>query len=292
MYFGAMTRRRGFAIASVFKNEADNIDEWLAHHMNEGVDHFFLFDLGSTDRTGQALSRFVKSGTVSVYSAPSLQSFRERQIAAYNLCLKGGGRKYKWLTFLDVDEFLFSPSGKTVHEVLNELSHLKAIFVPWVIFGSSHLSRPSDAGVVESFIRRTASIENPSLSRLKHDKICRQYGVQISGHPIQGKTILQPRYVKSMRIHWPGESHMRHLKNELGEPIDSSFLNSFKPAPSFELLRINHYWLRGTESPKTDPHATEWGSENSPGAVLAWDELANEVEDTYLRDRNRNLRPA
>ena len=280
--------RGQIAVSSVFRNEARTIEEWLTHYLNQGIDHFFLFDLGSTDSVGSVLSPFVRAGYVSLLNAPELRSSRERQVAANNYCLRNGGRKFQWLCFLDTDEFLFSPARTNVREALAELSNLKAIFVPWVIFGSSNLAHPKECGVVESFTNRAASIENPMLSKIQHNRISEKYDVRISGHPIQGKTLVKPAYVKSMRIHWPGEGYMKYLRNEMGQPVDESFLHSLYPEPSFEFLRINHYWLRGKESPKIAPENVEWGTINSRQAVLAWDEYANQKEDFLLRDKNRS----
>jgi hypothetical protein len=37
------------AICAIFKNEGPHLLEWLAFHNMTGVDHFVLYDNGSTD---------------------------------------------------------------------------------------------------------------------------------------------------------------------------------------------------------------------------------------------------
>ena len=37
------------SIVAIFKNESWILKEWIEHYLNQGVDHFFLIDNGSTD---------------------------------------------------------------------------------------------------------------------------------------------------------------------------------------------------------------------------------------------------
>ncbi len=42
-------------VMAILKDEAPNMEEWLCHHMAIGVDHFFLYDNGSTDELHEVL---------------------------------------------------------------------------------------------------------------------------------------------------------------------------------------------------------------------------------------------
>ena len=37
------------SVIAIFKNESHCIEEWVNHYLNEGVDHFYMIDNGSTD---------------------------------------------------------------------------------------------------------------------------------------------------------------------------------------------------------------------------------------------------
>ena len=37
------------SIISMFKNESSIIKQWIEHYLEEGVEHFYLIDNGSTD---------------------------------------------------------------------------------------------------------------------------------------------------------------------------------------------------------------------------------------------------
>jgi len=46
------------SVYAIFKNESVALEEWLTHYINEGVDHFFLIDNGSTDDYEPILNKF------------------------------------------------------------------------------------------------------------------------------------------------------------------------------------------------------------------------------------------
>lgn len=37
------------SVLAIFKNETMIIEEWMNHYLNEGVEHFYLIDNGSSD---------------------------------------------------------------------------------------------------------------------------------------------------------------------------------------------------------------------------------------------------
>ena len=36
-------------VLAIFKNESHIINEWITHHLNQGVEHFYMIDNGSND---------------------------------------------------------------------------------------------------------------------------------------------------------------------------------------------------------------------------------------------------
>ena len=53
------------------KDEARFLPEWIAHHLNLGVEHFYVYDNGSTDGTKEVLAPFVDSGVATYVPWPS-----------------------------------------------------------------------------------------------------------------------------------------------------------------------------------------------------------------------------
>ena len=91
------------------------------------------------------------------------------------LNLRSAAAQSRWITFLDLDEFLFSPQQRDIHPILEAHGHLASLQVRRATFGSSgHRTKPP-GGVLESYTRRAAelrgpkSIANPRLIRAIHN---------------------------------------------------------------------------------------------------------------------------
>ena len=70
------------------------------------MERFFLYDNGSVDGFRQVLAPYVADGIVEAHD------WAERpQYKAYDDCLARHGAEARWIAFIDLDEFLFSPTG-------------------------------------------------------------------------------------------------------------------------------------------------------------------------------------
>ena len=58
------------SVMAILKDEAPNMEEWLCHHMAIGVDHFFLYDNGSTDELHEVLKPYADHGVVTTVYFP------------------------------------------------------------------------------------------------------------------------------------------------------------------------------------------------------------------------------
>jgi hypothetical protein len=61
-------------IISQFHNEATYLAEWVAYHRLVGVDHFWLYDDGSTDDWRSVLAPHLDEGVVEVLPLPEQHS--------------------------------------------------------------------------------------------------------------------------------------------------------------------------------------------------------------------------
>ena len=95
--------REGLAFVLIAKNEAPYITEWLDFHIKQGVSHFIIYDNESTDNLREVLRPYIESGTV-IYS---IITGKIRQLDAYNMALHDYGHKFKYMGFIDADEFVF-----------------------------------------------------------------------------------------------------------------------------------------------------------------------------------------
>jgi hypothetical protein len=230
------------SVCAIFKDEAENLDEWLTFHSYVGVDRFYLFDDGSTDNFSEVLEPWVLAGRVKLFSAHG-----RKQKKVYNYCLRRARFKTMWLAFIDIDEFLFAPNDQDLVQVLDEFRGCAGVLVRWVLFGSSgHFERPSTS-VIKSFTR-SAGPEIDVDFEVEYKFRRAVPNAKVTATTYQGKSILNPRRVLHMKIHSP-KFWLGNLVNESGSIFKrsqkSSFarMNYFKNTP-VKKLRINHYWSR------------------------------------------------
>src|SRR4051794_21967531 len=104
------------AISAIYRWEADYLREWVAFHRLVGVERFFLYDNASEDAHLEALAPFIEDGSVTVHPWPVFPG----QPSANVHCLERHAEDARWIAFIDVDEFLFSPAGRPLPDVLRD----------------------------------------------------------------------------------------------------------------------------------------------------------------------------
>jgi glycosyltransferase involved in cell wall biosynthesis len=131
----AQRAERGLAIAAVFRNEGPYILEWLEFHKLAGVEHFILFDNGSTDNSREVLI------PAEIARIATVLNWRGSQLAAYRKALLLFRRTFSWIAFIDIDEFLFPNSGLRLGPQLTNLGDASCLLVPWTTFGPNGLEK-------------------------------------------------------------------------------------------------------------------------------------------------------
>lgn len=125
--------RHALAVMAIMKNEGWNVEEWIAHYIQQGADHLFIIDNGSTDDLSDKIKRSVYRQKISLLSYPKkhMQSnhyrraFRSQKIR----------QTYRWLLVVDADEFCFARNHETLPEALRELERFDVIYMQWTYFG-------------------------------------------------------------------------------------------------------------------------------------------------------------
>ncbi len=143
------------------------------------------------------------------------------QVPAYNDCIRWHRHDSRWIAFIDVDEFLFSPTGKALPDVLAEYEAWPGVAVAWAMFGTGgHRSKPPGL-VIENYLRR---VEQPD--------------------PIMNmKSVVDPTRVTTyLSGHHCAYSYMSAV-DENHFPVDGHTL----VPPSSERLRLNHYHHKSEE---------------------------------------------
>jgi Glycosyltransferase family 92 len=141
------------AACAIFKDEAPYLAEWIEFHRLIGVERFFLYDNSSGDTSRVVLAPWVRAGVVQVTDA-SIPLAAGGQRVAYADGLERARGRVRWLAFIDIDEFLFSPQRESLAQILPEYERHPGVVVNWQVYGSSGLLTIPPGLVVESFVAR------------------------------------------------------------------------------------------------------------------------------------------
>jgi hypothetical protein len=204
------------AVCAIYRDEAPYLREWVAFHRLVGVDHFYLYNNRSTDDHLDALAPYLDDGTVVVRD----WRLYPGQVAAYEDCISRDSDHARWIAIIDVDEFLFSPTGKQVSEVLVDYEAWPGVGVNRAVFGTSgHRTRPPGL-VIENYLYRASDANSPL--------------------PI--KSIVDPTRVTSCH-----SSHSFLYRDGLAvdenkRAIDRPYAHA--ETMSRSILRVNHYWTK------------------------------------------------
>ena len=241
-------------LGAMFKNEGPYLEEWVRFHLERGVDHLYLYNNGSADGGEAALQPFIDAGSVSLFDWPTPKIEGSQMHAALD-CLARARGTSRWMAFLDLDEFLFSPS-EDLKSVLREFENEVGIEVNWICYGSSgHNSAPT-GGVLGSFVyraplqwkrnRQFKTIVNPEQT-IK--RIPRSHAWEFIG----GQRAVNERRERDgeqLGLIFRAERKMRQVFPALYDWVARRFpllLNRywvFDRKVSVDRLRINHYVVK------------------------------------------------
>ena len=225
--------RSDLAIAFTTQNEARHIAEWARFHRLVGVEHFVVYDNGSTDGTVEILRETV--GADRVTFMPWHQKFFDarrgaefhNQVFCFAHAVRNFGGAFRWLAFTDVDEFLVPKAALTVPEILESLGDFGCLSVPWAMFGRGGQDKMPTDGVLRNYLLRNRDpLTTPRALKFKCIvDACQVTAVQVHEFEINGRAegINEDGFMASHRNRGTAD-----------------FVRS-------EKLQLNHYYTRSDE---------------------------------------------
>ena len=138
------------AICAIFKNEARYILEWIGFHRMVGVDHFVLYDNGSTDDGPALIRRSPFAQDVTLIDWPQ----RAGQIPAYADFIARHARRFTWAAIIDTDEFIHPVESETLRPVLRRYDGFSAVLLNWLVFGPSGHERSPEGLAIANYTMR------------------------------------------------------------------------------------------------------------------------------------------
>ena len=149
------------SIISMFKNEATILESWLQHYIEEGVEHFYLIDNGSTDNFKSIINKFMPKITLISDSTrfPAVNHIGPQQYLENKYFLDKVKKESEWVFICDIDEYLYNKKSRYITDYLNKTIY-NYIKVYFVYYGSTFENTPDC--LPTSLIKCQA--ENPSTT--------------------------------------------------------------------------------------------------------------------------------
>ena len=199
------------SIVAIAKNESTYFKEWIEYHKLIGIEHFYIYDNGSTDNTKDILAPYIQSGLVTFTYFPG----KERQGLAYNDAIAKYKNETRWLCILDLDEFICFRKHNNINEFLENFKDCFQVSLRWMYYGSSgHIQQPEGL-VIENFT--------------KHAKEC----------SFKPKSIFNPRAaIDALQVHYV---------IGVGKWVDEHHKLYSDKNPSVDVAQINHYFIKSKD---------------------------------------------
>lgn len=266
--------RHGLAVVAIAKNEGRYAREWAAFHVSAGVRHFYIYDNGSSDNTRAELMSALPPAALTII--PWNQKFYfagwnaeiHNQVLAYAHATRNFGHAYRWMSWIDIDEFLVPKAAKDLNAALMHLSGQQMISLPWHMFGRSGHRVPPEGGVVPQYMRR-----NP-------DPMAKEL--------LKFKVIADPCAVTACKVHWMEVNSGTDSCNDAGQIASLKGRN----APGFYSaahIQLNHYYTRSdadlAEKLARGPNVTSAAADNLRRVMRKVGQIeAAEIEDRSAAD--------
>jgi len=227
----ASPAKDGIAIAVLVKNEGAFIAEWLRFHIAAGVDHFILYDDGSTDDTLVAARDAVGADKLTIIPwAQRLQDAKldraiHNQGLAFAHAIGNFRHQFRWMAFIDIDEFLFPTQANSLPEVLAQIDSADNVILPWHMFGRQGFAETPDL-TIPNYLRKH---RNP-------------YETDVKG-VLNFKCLVKPTKVTKAYVHGFEVSGGQQIWNSRGQSFKYGQHRDgvFNDAP---LLQLNHYYVK------------------------------------------------
>lgn len=211
-----------WSVVGFFQNDGGFLREWVLFYLSQGAEHVFLVDNDSTDSSREELQPFVESGYVSLYEPNRNLEFKDQVVDAYNRLGTLAKSKSEYAMFLDSDEFLVLPEGKSLSQELQSSPPEYGRVYNWCLFGTSSVETvPPNQWMLEHLTHRFDESHNEHLHVKSLVKVTEPFEF-FMGNPHY------PELPWGRKMEWP----------------DGSPFVSGQRKIDFSRGKIHHYWYR------------------------------------------------
>jgi hypothetical protein len=204
------------AVCLIAKDEEYYLKEWCEYHLRIGFDALIIYDNGSQIPIKEVLKDFIDIGRVIVHDVPG--AFKQSE--SYTLCIEQYRNEFKWIAFIDSDEFIFPKKTNNIKIFLAEYEDYGGVTANWVNFGTSGLLQRKDNSQIFNFV----------LTDEKEASLV--------------KSIVQPAKVKTQGVHGATFLGNHYAVSSDHVPIHD---NCYSCPFINDKIQINHYTIRTYE---------------------------------------------
>lgn len=157
-------------LCGIAKLENKYIREWTEHYLNLGFDKIYLYDNNDIDGEDftEVIADYIDCHKVEIINVRGKQN---QQIACYNNFYHTYAKKYDWVAFFDIDEFLVLKTDTDIHQYVAraKFKNFDGIAINWKYFDDNDLTSYSSEPVTERFTREYKE-RNWAYSQYKFSK--------------------------------------------------------------------------------------------------------------------------
>ena len=215
--------RYKICLCTVGKQENKYILEYINYYKNFGVDKIFLYDNNeqNNEKFEDIIFDYIKDGFVELIN---YRGKKKVQLEAFNDCYQKNNKKYNWLIFYDIDEFLYLKNYNNIKDFLKEskFNKCQVIQLNWVIHTDNNLLYYHNKSVIERFPEIGKSLNNSiDLKSIIRGNL--------------NIKITSIHYLSPNLISCDGFGNKKEVNNYLNQKRDKQF------------YFINHYYTKSTE---------------------------------------------
>lgn len=282
------------SIVACAANEDLYINEWISYHLRLGFDHIYLYcNDKNPDKLYKTVLPWIDLGCLTFHH----HGIPGDQHGMYRHYLHVYRMRDEWITFLDVDEFFSIRECYHIKDFLKKRQNYDCIYFNWMMFGDCGYEKNPEGLVLENYTRRSKNISTTFKVIVRVSKLDVPF---MMGNP-------SPYQHGIGRDHWSfdpfgGTSDFKGV-NVIGDSIrniidsHSEYLIENKDkiiwsgtVAHFYLKSKDHYRKRSERGKELGPGwQLEWTRKLESGEYIEEMRMVNEVHDTWLQDRNKEL---
>lgn len=211
-------------LCTVGKNENRYIKEFVEHYKKYGIDKIFIYDNNDIngERFNEILNAYLEASYIKILNFRGKEG---NQLKMFQDCYDKNYKKYDWMIFYDIDEFINLKDHLNIKYFLNKkiFNKCESIYLNWVVHTDNNLKY----------------YENRSL----YDRFPKIY---FNKNYCNGKTIIRGKKKKKIKIK---TTHLldRNIGrcNGFGKLFKAKGI--FCEIPDYKYYYIDHFYSKSTE---------------------------------------------